>query len=230
MVKPETFVLAVCKGVNFQWAYPKDGNLRPKEENMDIVGWIFNVVSLLILIVTIYYLHRSIDLTRRQIELAREERKTYHRDNWHSIWNKFDEILIEHPEFSDLWIYPDSLESIKKRMSSEKELNNFLKRRAFASYTMGLFFRDFMLKKEVQEFMGGEEIENVSLSPELIKMWDEGAIREEFDAFPEFIEFIEKKWFCKLKNSNNSKDVENEKTRTVCRCGEGGEKTDRSSG
>jgi len=165
---------------------------------MDTAAWVANFLSLSILIATVYYLQKSIKQVRDQLAMAREERIISQKDNFCAIWSKLDEFLLEYPELTEMWLENDTLQAIIKKCPDSNERIKFFRQRALASHIMSTYFRGFKMRREVKEALGGEEFEELEFSnPMLRNMWYEGAIRDDFAMFPDYVNFVEKVLFKK---------------------------------
>lgn len=160
---------------------------------MNFAELIANALSFLLLVTTIYYLHKSIKQIQSQLEIMKEERALNQKDSFYAVWSKLDEILLEHPELTKLWLDSKILQTVQEKYPTSEKQNEFFKHRAFASYVIFLFFRGFQMRKQIKEVLGGKGIEEVSLdNSELKSLWFEGGIRDDFWAYPDYVNFVEK--------------------------------------
>ena len=140
-----------------------------------IIGWIFNVVSLAILVVTIIYLSISNYLLRKQREMIL-------KDSYIRSFNELDKILMENPEFTDLWLNKEKIDHLNAYMKASKfddaEKKDFLKKRAFASYIINNYYLGYLLKPFKMKF--GEILDQKTDMPELRKMWIDAKVSQDF--------------------------------------------------
>lgn len=148
-----------------------------------------NFLSLALLFATVYFLRKSITQVQHQLELVRREQSVYQLERFHDTWSRLDQILVEHPELTELWLDPKDLGPIKKKYSRPGKLREFFKRRAIAAYIIDIYFRQFKLGYE-----GLEEV-RIMDNPEMRRMWTEGAIIDDYIiGHSDFVKFVETHW------------------------------------
>lgn len=126
----------------------------------------------------------------------RNQQIAWHRSDFFKTWNKLDELLLQYPNLSDIWLEPEDLEVIRKKYPGKQHQEEYFKRRALASIIMGIYFRDYQLRNQIQTTIGGVELEEVMLdNKELWRMWTEGAVKNDYSTFPDFVNFAEKYFF-----------------------------------
>ncbi len=116
----------------------------------------------------------------------------YDQNDFSDLWNEMDELLIEFPELSELWLDRDKLAELKSRYPGKDALKDYFRKRAFTSLVMEKIFRVY---EAIEEGEGEEQVEGITLdNPELERIWNED-IKEEYSDFPEFVEYVEKEVF-----------------------------------
>ncbi len=116
----------------------------------------------------------------------------YDQNDYSELWNEMDELLIEYPELSELWLDREKLSKLRSKYPGKDDLKEYFRKRAFTSLVMEKIFRVY----EVIEESGGEaEVEGIKLdNPELWSIWNED-VKDEYSDFPEFIEYVESQVF-----------------------------------
>lgn len=103
------------------------------------------------------------------------------------LWNKTNELLIAHPELSELWLDRETLATIRARYPSRDEQQAYYRRRAFAAMIIERLFRIYREKTDY----GLEDEEGITLNnAELERIWRED-LQGEYEAYPEFVTFVE---------------------------------------
>lgn len=119
----------------------------------------------------------------------------YEPNDYSELWNEMDELLIQFPELSELWLEREKLEALQLKYPGKDDLRDYFRRRAFTSLVMEKVFRVFESMEERGEGEEGEEEEGLTLdNPELWRIWKED-VRDEYSDYPEFIEYVEKNVF-----------------------------------
>jgi hypothetical protein len=117
------------------------------------------------------------------------------QNDYSDLWSEMDELLIEYPELSELWLDRDKLASLRGRYATKDDLKEYYRKRAFTSLVMENIFRIFELTQEDQGDQEPEEAEGITLdNPELWRIWSED-VRDEYSDYPEFIEYVDKNVF-----------------------------------
>lgn len=115
---------------------------------------------------------------------------TYDESDYSELWNEMDEMLIQYPELSELWLDRDKLVSLRSKYPARDDLKDYFRKRAFTALVMEKVFRVFEAAQD-----GEEEVEGLTLdNPELWRIWNED-VKDEYTDFPEFIDFVEKNVF-----------------------------------
>lgn len=115
-------------------------------------------------------------------------------DVYSDLWNTMDELLIEHPELSELWLDRATLETIRGKFPSKEEQRDYFKRRAFTAMVLEKLFRAWRAKDEGGE-SSSEDEEGISIdNPELWRIWSDD-IRSEYSDYPDFVDYVEKNVF-----------------------------------
>ncbi len=115
--------------------------------------------------------------------------------DYSELWNEMDELLIQYPELSELWLDPDKLAALQVKYIGKEDLKDYFRKRAFTSLVMEKVFRVFESLEETREEEGEQEVEGLTLdNPELWRIWKED-VRDEYSDYPEFIEYVEKNVF-----------------------------------
>ena len=113
-------------------------------------------------------------------------------DIYSELWSTLDELLIQYPELSELWLNRETLSSIRVKYPSKEAQREYLRKRAFAGMVVEKIFRVFQIQNEVG---ANQEEEGISIdNPELWSIWSED-LRSEYTEYPEFIEYIEREVF-----------------------------------
>lgn len=119
----------------------------------------------------------------------------YEPNDYSELWNEMDELLIQFPELSELWLEREKLEALQLKYPGKDDLRDYFRRRAFTSLVMEKVFRVFESIEERGEGEEGEEEEGLTLdNPELWRIWKED-VRDEYSDYPEFIDYVEKNVF-----------------------------------
>ncbi|MGB8644100.1 MAG: hypothetical protein WCF84_02605 [Anaerolineae bacterium] len=119
----------------------------------------------------------------------------YTEPDYSELWNEMDELLIQYPELSELWLDQGKLDKLRAKYPGKEELVSYFRRRAFTSLVMEKLFRVFELTQDEEEYGGGdeaeaEEQESITIgNPELKRIWEED-VKEEYEDFPEFIQYV----------------------------------------
>ncbi len=114
----------------------------------------------------------------------------YGEEDYSELWNDMDELLIEHPELSELWLDREKLATLRARYPAKEDLREYFRKRAFTALVIEKIFRVFEMTEE-----GEEEVEGITLdNPELHRIWSED-VKDEYADFPEFVEFVEREVF-----------------------------------
>ncbi|MGE5139307.1 MAG: hypothetical protein ACM3JD_07595 [Rudaea sp.] len=115
--------------------------------------------------------------------------------DYYDLWSDMDEMLIRHPELSELWLDQAKLSALRARYPKE-QLNDYFRKRAFTALVMEKIFRIFEMNEGEgaieSEGDGGEsaEYETITLdNPELRRIWEDD-VRDEYSNYPEFIEYV----------------------------------------
>jgi hypothetical protein len=117
------------------------------------------------------------------------------QNEYSGLWSEMDELLIEHPELSELWLDRDKLASLRLRYAAKQDLEEYYRKRAFTSLVMENIFRIYEATLEGEGDQGAEEAEGITLdNPELWRIWSED-VRDEYSDYPEFIEYVDKNVF-----------------------------------
>ena len=117
------------------------------------------------------------------------------KNEYSDLWSEMDELLIEYPELSDLWLDRDKIASLRVKYPARDELKDYYRKRAFTSLVMENIFRIFESLQQDQVDQTGEEAEGITLdNPELRRIWSED-VRDEYSDYPEFIEYVDKNVF-----------------------------------
>jgi hypothetical protein len=120
----------------------------------------------------------------------RGEARMYNENDYAELWNEMDEMLIQYPELSELWLDRGKLATLRTRYPSKEELKDYFRKRAFTALVMERVFRMFEATNE-----GEVEAEGITLdNPELYRIWNED-VKDEYSDFPEFIQFVEESVF-----------------------------------
>lgn len=110
--------------------------------------------------------------------------------DYSELWNEMDEMLIEYPELSELWLDPVKLSTLRSKYPAKDDLKAYFRKRAFTALVMERIFRVFEAAQDEEQ-----EVEGISLdNPELWRIWDED-VKDEYADYPEFIGFVEKAIF-----------------------------------
>ncbi|MBK7103832.1 MAG: hypothetical protein IPH62_00910 [Ignavibacteriae bacterium] len=88
---------------------------------MDLISIIMTSLNLVLIVITVYFLNKSIKQVNKQITLMREERNIKTKNDFAMIWLKIDEYMLQHPEMSELWIEPETFSYIKN--NSQKRIH-----------------------------------------------------------------------------------------------------------
>ncbi len=111
----------------------------------------------------------------------------YDETDYSDLWNEMDEMLIQYPELSELWLDRDKLASLRSKYSSKDDLKDYFRKRAFTALVIEKVFRVFEAAQD-----GEEEVEGITLdNPELWRIWNED-VKDEYSDYPEFVDFVEK--------------------------------------
>ena len=114
----------------------------------------------------------------------------YNENDYAELWNEMDEMLIQYPELSELWLDRSKLAALRTRYPSKEELKDYFRKRAFTALVMERVFRVFEATSE-----GEAEAEGITLdNPELYRIWNQD-VKDEYSDFPEFIQFVEESVF-----------------------------------
>ncbi len=112
---------------------------------------------------------------------------TYDESDYSELWNEMDEMLIQYPELSELWLDRDKLSALRSKYPAKDDLKDYFRRRAFTALVMEKVFRVFEAAQA-----GEEEVEGLTLdNPELWRIWNED-VKDEYSDFPEFVDFVDK--------------------------------------
>ncbi len=115
---------------------------------------------------------------------------TYDESDYSELWNEMDEMLIQYPELSELWLDRDKLSALRSKYPAKDDLKDYFRRRAFTALVMEKVFRVFEAAQA-----GEEEVEGLTLdNPELWRIWNED-VKDEYSDFPEFVDFVDKNVF-----------------------------------
>ena len=113
-------------------------------------------------------------------------------DVYSDLWSTMDQLLIQYPELSELWLNRDTLAAIRARYPTQDAQREYFRKRAFTAMVVEKIFRVFQLREEVES---AEDTEGITIdNPELWRIWSED-LRAEYSEYPEFIEYIEKEVF-----------------------------------
>ncbi len=116
----------------------------------------------------------------------------YDQTDYSELWNEMDELLIEYPELSELWLDREKLAQLRSRYPGKDDLKEYFRKRAFTSLVMEKIFRVY---EAIEESGGEEEVEGITLdNPELYRIWKED-IKDEYSDFPEFILYVAQEVF-----------------------------------
>ncbi len=121
----------------------------------------------------------------------------YNEADYGELWNEMDELLIQYPELSELWLDRDKLAALRRRFQSRDELREYFRKRAFTSLVMEKIFRVYELSEgeTSSDGSGEEEEETITIdNEELRSIWEQD-VKDEYSDFPEFIDFVEKNIF-----------------------------------
>lgn len=121
------------------------------------------------------------------------------QNDYSGLWSEMDELLIEHPELSELWLDRDKLSALQNKYPAKEDLKEYFRKRAFTSLVMEDLFRIFELRPEDGDDVDeeGDEAEGITLdNAELWRIWSED-VRDEYSDYPEFVEYVEKNVFVK---------------------------------
>lgn len=116
-------------------------------------------------------------------------------NDYSDLWNEMDELLIQYPELSELWLDRDKLATLRVKYPGKDDLKDYFRKRAFTSLVMENIFRIFEATPEGGGDSEGEEAEGITLDNfDLWRIWSED-VRDEYSEYPEFIEYVEKNVF-----------------------------------
>ncbi len=118
----------------------------------------------------------------------------YPEPDYSELWNEMDELLIQYPELSELWLDKVKLDKLRAKYTGKDELLTYFRRRAFTSLVMEKIFRVFELTQDEEQYGADEpeeeEQESITIgNPELKRIWEED-VRDEYEDFPEFIQYV----------------------------------------
>lgn len=116
-------------------------------------------------------------------------------NDYSDLWNEMDELLIQYPELSELWLDRDKLASLRSKYPAKDELKDYFRKRAFTSLVMENIFRIYEASTEGDGGSDEGEGEGITLdNGDLWRIWSED-VRDEYSEYPEFIEYVEKNVF-----------------------------------
>lgn len=116
-------------------------------------------------------------------------------NGYSDLWSEMDELLIEHPELSELWLETDKLAKLRGKYTNKQELDEYFRKRAFTSLVMENIFRVFESREEGEGTREEDDSEGITLdNPELWRIWSED-VSDEYSDYPEFVEYVEKNVF-----------------------------------
>jgi hypothetical protein len=116
------------------------------------------------------------------------------QNDYSDLWSEMDELLIEYPELSELWLDRGKISDLRLKYPVKEDLKDYFRKRAFTSLVMENIFRIFELTGEA-EGEEAEDKEGITLdNPELWRIWSED-VSDEYSDYPEFIEYVEKNVF-----------------------------------
>ncbi len=123
----------------------------------------------------------------------------YNQADYGELWNEMDELLIQYPELSELWLDRHKLDKLRARYPGKDELREYFRKRAFTSLVMEKIFRVYELMADENEFGndGDEEDEEESITidnPELKRIWQED-VKDEYEDFEDFIQYVDETIF-----------------------------------
>ena len=119
------------------------------------------------------------------------------------LWSSLDQLLIQYPELSEMWLDRDTLARVQSKYPSRDEQREHYRKRAFTSMIVEKLFRIYQVNQEQGAPAEGEEVESITIdNPDILKMWYEGGIRDEYSDFPDFIEYAEKNFFAGGSDAN----------------------------
>ncbi len=123
----------------------------------------------------------------------------YNQADYSELWNEMDELLIQYPELSELWLDRAKLDKLRSRYPARDDLREYFRKRAFTSLVMEKVFRVYELLEGEENYSDdeqeGDEEESITIdNPELKRIWDED-VKDEYDEFPEFIEYVNESIF-----------------------------------
>ena len=154
--------------------------------NSEILGWVFNGLSLLILIATIYYLNQSLRAVERQ-------QQTQLRAGFSEGWEPVDAALLQYPELNEIWAGLDGTDLLREATVKPGELAGLYRQRAFVSLVFDAYFRSFKMRQEIAKSVGGLPLEEVRLGhPAFKRMWFKAGVRDDLVLFPEYVDLVER--------------------------------------
>ncbi len=121
----------------------------------------------------------------------------YDQADYSELWNEMDELLIQYPELSELWLDRDKLVTLRNRYPGRDDLREYFRKRAFTALVMEKIFRVYELMEGEEPVEEEEAEESITIdNPELKRIWNED-VKDEYSDYPEFIEYVEQNIFVK---------------------------------
>jgi hypothetical protein len=114
----------------------------------------------------------------------------YGESDYSELWNEMDEMLIQYPELSELWLDRDKLATLRSRFPGKDDLKDYFRKRAFTALVIEKVFRVFEALQDESEEAEGITLDN----PELWRIWNDD-VKDEYTDYPEFIDFVAKSVF-----------------------------------
>lgn len=116
-------------------------------------------------------------------------------NDYSNLWNEMDELLIQYPELSELWLDREKLAALRVKYPGKDDLKDYFRKRAFTSLVMENIFRIFESTTDGTAGSEEEEAEGITLdNSDLWRIWSED-VRDEYSDYPEFVEYVEKNVF-----------------------------------
>ncbi len=126
----------------------------------------------------------------------------FYGGEYEDLWSTMDELLVQYPELSELWLDRDTLSAIRSKFQTRDEQREYFRKRAFVSLVIEKIFRMFeesAMESELEEDEEEEEVEEGQAeeqetltidNPDFWKIWTDD-IKNEYSDYPEFVDYVE---------------------------------------
>ncbi len=119
----------------------------------------------------------------------------YDQADYSELWNEMDELLIQYPELSELWLDREKLVTLRNRYPGKDDLREYFRKRAFTALVMEKIFRVYELTEGESAMEESEEEESITIdNPELKRIWLED-VKDEYSDYPDFVDYVNQNIF-----------------------------------